>query len=54
MKSYIYIVITKELFRQSIVGQAWWGLAGCPSPLLLIPLEQDFCGIMSLSPAARS
>lgn len=41
MKSYIYIVITKELFRQSIVGiergSHGGGSAACPSPLRLIP-----------------
>lgn len=57
MKSYIYIVITKELFRQSIVGiergSHGGGSAACPSPLRLIPPEQDFCGITSPRASCR-
>lgn len=57
MKSYIYIVITKELFRQSIAGiergSAGGGSAACPSPLPLIPPEQDFCGITSPRASCR-
>lgn len=43
MKSYIYIVITKELFRQSIVGQGRRGLGGVS---LTSPAEPPGAGLL--------
>lgn len=43
MKSYIYIVITKELFRQSIVGQRRRGLGGVS---LTSPAEPPGAGLL--------